>query len=152
VNTDGDPRRLAGLKQAFEGFSWPLPILVAAPHQDAEAWFVAGFVPLNDAEQRRLSEIKGRLSFDPAEEPHRLTAHPNDAPTDAKRVLRILLLDEDESRPPGLDELPDLCTRTLTDLGRLERRGQRCGLSDFLADLRSRLVPLLIPGPPALAP
>ena len=151
-DTDGDPRRLAGLKQAFEGFSWPLPILVAAPHQDAEAWFVAGFVPRNNAEQRRLDERKARLSFDPAEEPHRLTAHPNDAPTDAKRVLRILLLDEDESRPPGLDELPDLCTRTLTDLGRLERRGQRCGLSDFLADLRSRLVPLLIPGPPALAP
>lgn len=151
-DTDGDLRRLAGLKQALEVSGWPLPILVAAPHQDAEAWFVAGFVPLSDPERQRFGAIKGKLSFDPSEEPHRLTARPNDAPTDAKRVLRVLVFDENESRSPSLEELPELGARTLSDLALLERRGQHCGLRDFLDDLRRQLVPLLIPGPAAARP
>lgn len=149
-DTDGDPKRLDGLRQALEllqDFPQPLPVIVAVPHQDAEAWFVAGFVPLNQAEERRLEGLRDELLFSPPDEAHRLTAHPNDAPTDAKRVLRVLAFDDDASRPPSLDELPELCGRTLGDLALLRRRGVGCGLREFLEELREVLVPVIIPGP-----
>ncbi|WP_437673968.1 hypothetical protein [Sorangium sp. So ce131] len=153
-DTDGYPQRLDGLKQAIafmsEEFPHPLRIIAAMPDQDAEAWFVAGFVPQGDAERRRLRELLAALKFDPTEEPHRLTARPNDSPADAKRVLRVLLVGEHESRPPAMSELPTLCERTLEDLALLERRGALCGLCDFLGQLRTLFVPLFIPGPPPL--
>lgn len=123
-------------------------MILAVPHQDAEAWFVAGFRPESKEERLRLTECQMILGFDAPVEPHRLTAHPNDARTDAKRVLRILVFDENASRPPALEELQDLCDRTLNDLGLLERRGAGCGLAAFLDALRGTLVPHFIPGPP----
>lgn len=150
-DTDGNPERLAGLRQALELLNEisdnpPLRVLIAAPHQDAEAWFIAGFIPQDKAESLRLEDLKAELSFNPLEEPHRLTASPNDAPTDAKRVLRILAFNEEASRPPTLEELPDLCERTLGDLALLEKRGHDCNLVDFLTQLRERLVPLVLGG------
>lgn len=147
-DTDGDRARVKGLEQAL-AVTHPFPVIIAFPHQDAEAWFVAGFRPESDAERRRLEDRKSKLGFDPSEKPHQLTSRPNDAPTDAKRVLRILVFDEDASRPPALEEIPDLCDRTLRDLELLERRGGSCGLVAFLDGLRGTLVPMLIPGPPA---
>lgn len=148
-DTDGIPARLDGLDQALalmKELELPLPIVVAAPNQDAEAWFVAGFVPEDSAEEQRLRALKEMLSWSPPDEPHKLTAHPNTATTDAKRVLRILVWNQNESRPPSLDELPGLCDRTLRDLDLLERRGTECGLNKFVSELRSTLVPILIPG------
>jgi hypothetical protein len=142
-DTDGDRARVKDLEQAV-ALTHPIPVIIAAPHQDAEAWFVAGFRPRSDAEHRRLSERRKELSFDPPEEPHRLTAHPNDARTDAKRVLRIFVFDEDASRAPTLEEMGDLCERTLDDLALLERRGEACGLAAFLAAVRSTLAPRVI--------
>jgi hypothetical protein len=144
-DTDGDRDRLKGLDQALhiaEGFGYH--VIVGAPHQDAEGWFVAGFVPQNDHEKGRLAAIKSELGFDPSEEPHRLTAHPNEARTDAKRVLRVLVFDEDRSRPPSAGELPDLCVRTLSNLDLLERRGKDAGLAVFLQRLRSGIPPRLM--------
>lgn len=145
-DTDGDRARLKDLEQAL-ALTHPIPVIVAVPHQDAEAWFVAGFRPGSDAERRRLEDRKDDLGFDPPERPHRLTAHPNDARTDARRVLRILVFDEDASRAPSLEEIPSLCDRTLNDLELLRRRGAECGLAAFLDALRGTLVPLVIPGP-----
>jgi hypothetical protein len=144
-DTDGDQSRLSGLEQAL-ALQDVFPVVIGAPHQDADAWFVAGFVPRDAAEKRRLEERKDELGFYPPDEPHRLTAHPNDARTDAKRVLRILVFDENASRPPSLEELPDLCSRTLGDLAVLQQRGEGCQLADFLRMLRATLPPLLIPG------
>jgi hypothetical protein len=143
-DTDGDEDNLRGLKQALP--LAPLPVIVATPHQDAEAWFVAGFAPASGRERVRLTELHMELGFSPPDEPHRLTAHPNHAPTDAKRVLRLLLHGENKSRPPALEELHDLCERTLRDLALLERRGVHCKLVAFLKALREGLVPLVLPG------
>jgi hypothetical protein len=71
-DTDGDRARIKDLEQALS-LTHPMPVIIAAPHQDAEAWFVAGFRPESDAERRRLSERRDELGFDPPEEPHRLT-------------------------------------------------------------------------------
>src|SRR5262249_16761363 len=95
----GNFTRLEGLDQAL-AIHAACPVIVATPHQEAEAWFLAGFIPQGDAEESRLRACTAELGFSPPEEPHRLTAHPNQARTDAKRVLRVLLFDEDASRPP----------------------------------------------------
>lgn len=146
-DTDGDHTRLDGLRVALPLVE-NLPVIVGAPHQDAEAWFVAGFKPQSQPELARHAVCICELEFDPCQVPHRLTAHPNTARTDAKRVLRRLFFDDDHSRPPAAsDELLEVCERTLQDLERLENRGQGCGLSAFLHELRRRYVPLFIPGP-----
>lgn len=149
-DTDGEEERLSGLEQALElmrtELSDPLPIVAATPHPEAEAWFVAGLIPADEKERRRLTELTHDLSFEPTKEPHRLTARPNDASTDAKRVLRLLLFGEDASRPPSSEELPDVCDRVFADLALIEGRGDACRLAAFVGDVRIRLVPILVPG------
>ncbi|AKT37745.1 hypothetical protein [Chondromyces crocatus] len=151
LDTDGYPERRAELEAAMPSPP-PLCILLATPHPEAEAWFIAGFEPRDPREQARLEAFKRdparKLNFVPTEEPHRLTSHPNEAPTDAKRVLRLLMFGDATSRPPDLDELPALSERLLSNLELLSRRGEASHLTDFLHQLRKRLVPLLLPGPP----
>lgn len=148
-DTDGDPDRLLGLRQAiafFESLGQPRVIVLAAPHQDAEAWFVAGVEPDGPRELAALTQVSRDLSFDPRLQPARLTAHPNDALTDAKRVLRRLLLFDQKSAPLTPDELARVCERLLGDLARLRQRGRDTGLLTFLDQVTRRVLPLLLPG------
>src|SRR4051812_43698278 len=87
---DGYTDRRDGIEQVCTGLSWPFAIVAATPEPEIEGWIVSGFVPRHDAEQLRLEQLRGELSFDPAIHSHRLTSHPNDASTDAKRVLSRL--------------------------------------------------------------
>lgn len=148
-DTDGDESKLAGLRLvvAQQNEQNPgRPVVVAAPHQDAEAWLVAGFEATNDEEKKRLEGLSTKLSINPTLEPEKLTAHPNDAPRDAKRVLRQLLDLGDESRPLSPEELREHHERLLCDLPRLRRRGERTGLREFLDALQEALAPLWGPG------
>jgi hypothetical protein len=116
-------------------------------YKDAEAWFVAGLTDV----AARIAQAKQELSFDPCAEPDRLTAHPNSALTDAKRVLRFLL-----GHTPTLAATPSialsgaeadaLAERTLRDLGLLASAAST-GLSDFIASLRTLVAPRILPGP-----
>lgn len=146
-DTDGDLNRLRGLEQALAVHE-VFPVITATPHQDAEAWFLAGFVPQDKMERSRLEERKRELGFYPNEAAHRLTAHPNDSRKDAKRVLRILFFGENASKPPTLEELPEVCERALSDLALLEQRGVECRLVEFIRQLRHILVPLVLSGSP----
>ena len=153
-DTDGKVDALAGLEQAIAFFrderQETRPILIAAPHRDAEGWLVAGFVPSDAQEHARHREACRVLSFSPERTPERLTSRPNDALTDAKRVLRFLLQGETDtlaktpSRVLALEtELLPACSRCLSDLPRLRANGAGCGLSDFLDAVRGSLAPLL---------
>lgn len=151
-DTDGHPRSLDGLRQVVEFFEALDPgctIVIAAPHQDAECWLIAGIRTGNatcDAETVR--EIHGELGFDPLRHPERLTAHPNDAPTDAKRVLRRLLTPGDvRSAPFDRHELAEHHEKLLGDLATLRRHGDgTIGLAEFLEALRARVVTKFVPG------
>lgn len=100
---DGYPSRRDGIDQVCNHLPWPFPIVIAAPEPEIEGWIVAGFVPKNDDEHARLEQLRGELSFDPTLHAHRLTSHPNDAPTDAKRVLSRLCQDDREREDACLD-------------------------------------------------
>src|SRR3954469_5982302 len=87
---DGHPERREGLEQVRDRIKWPFVIVAATPEPEIEAWLVSGFVTTDDTERAKLDELRRQLSFEPTTESHRLTSHPNDAPTDAKRVLSQL--------------------------------------------------------------
>ena len=117
-------------------------------YRDAEAWFVAGLTDV----AARIALAKQQLCFDPCAEPERLTAQPNSALTDAKRVLRFLLSDTPTlAATPSIalsgPEAEALAERTLGDLDVLARAAST-GLGEFIASLRTRIAPRILPGPP----
>jgi hypothetical protein len=116
-------------------------------YQDAEAWFVAGLTDV----AARIAQAKQELHFDPCAEPERLTAQPNSALTDAKRVLRFLLGDTPTlAATPSIAlsgvEADALAERTLRDLDVLARAAST-GLGEFIASLRTLVAPRILPGP-----
>jgi len=116
-------------------------------YQDAEAWFIAGLTDV----AARIALAKQDLSFDPCAEPERLTAQPNSALTDAKRVLRFLLGDTPTlAATPSIalsgPEADALAERTLRDLDVLAR-STSTGLGEFIASLRTLVAPRILPGP-----
>jgi hypothetical protein len=129
---DGYPERRGGLIQVRDGLRWPFRVVVAAAQPEVEAWRAAGFIASDDGERASLDAVRRELSFDPTTQSHRLTSHPNDAPTDAKRVLDCLCKG-DEDR---LDE----CLRN-HDL--LKDHGEHNGLATFLCEVDEKIVPLL---------
>lgn len=127
---DGCAERRDGLEQVCAGLPWPFAIVAATPEPEIEGWIVSGFVPQDDGEQRRLEQVRGELSFDPTFHSHRLTSHPNDSATDAKRVLSRLCNGD-----------PD---REHTCLARevLHQRGTHNWARAFLDDVDQRVLPV----------
>lgn len=109
-------------------------VLVAMPHPKREAWVLAGFIPVNAAEASALGSLRAELGFDPTERAQELTAAPEGAKRNAKRVLRQLV-EGDSQREAVCWESADLAT--------LKARGQETGLAEFLDSLGVHLVPLL---------
>jgi hypothetical protein len=130
---DGYDTRREGMEQVRRGFEWPFPILIAAPRPEVEAWHVAGFVPQTTEEQARLNAVQHKLSFNPVTQSHRLTSHPNDAPTDSKIVLEALT---------GGDA--DRSLACLHDITNLRTRGVGNGLAAFLQEAQEKVPPLFL--------
>lgn len=131
---DGDGQvegRRAGFDQAHRSKPWPFPVILAMPEPESEAWFICGFEPRTPEERGRLDALTRELSFDPTKQPHRTTAHPNDASTDTKRVIARLTNDDVARRDACLDH----------PLDELARRGELVGLARLIADLRAHLPP-----------
>ncbi len=146
TDTDGmDQTSLARVAEklpAIDRPDAPRPIVLGIAHQDAEGWLVLGFVPRDANERRRHAALVRALAFDPLKAPHRLTARPNEARTDAKRVLRQLLWAEDRSKAIGREEIVAVVERCLPSAEVIDADGAGCGLKDFVAAVRRRLSPL----------
>lgn len=133
-----------------ENLSPRFALAFGVPHCDAEGWFVAA---LTDGEAPGRHAATSELSFDPIAEPHRLTAQPNHAVRDAKRVLRFLLgrggktLRATATGALGWEEYEALAGWTTTDLPRLTSH-EACGLRPFIAELWQEVAPRIVPGPP----
>jgi hypothetical protein len=127
---DGHPDRRAGLDQVCAGLSWPFPIVAATPEPEIEGWIVSGFVPRDDDEHGRLDQLRRELSLDPTLHSHRLTSHPNDASTDAKRVLSRLCNSDPEREHSCLAR------------GVLHQRGASNWARAFLDDVDQHVLPV----------
>jgi hypothetical protein len=127
---DNQEQRRRGLEQARNLGGWPFPIVIGLARPEREAWVIAGFEPRDAAEEARLQELARRLSFHPVREAHRLSS----GERDAKSALKSLTAGELAREHACLNETP---------LEVLRARGKETGLTDYLDEVRERLVPAL---------
>ena len=140
-DSDDQESRRAGLEQARTEFQQRTTgqaprIVVGVAITKRECWVLAGFEPRNAHETRLLDEERRFLGFDPQTEAHQLTAksNPTQDKRSAKRVLAKLVgSDRDRERE---------CWRE-TAFEILRARGASTGLTEFLDEIESYVVPLL---------
>ena len=127
---DGDSKqRRMGFMQVRDRLEWAFDVVLAMPEPEGEAWFICGFEPRDADERARLAALTRELSFDPTKQPERTTSRPNDAASDAKRILAKLTNRDALREAPCLDHSID----------ELMRRGRAVGLAEFIEDLSARL-------------
>jgi hypothetical protein len=133
---DRQSERLTGFQQARDWARNHLPelgpIVIGLAHLKRECWVLVGFVPATGQERQIVESLRQQLSFHPCDEPERLTGRHNEA-RDAKRVLRILTGDNRDREAICWEQTP---------LSELERRGASTGLTAFLNEVRTLLIPL----------
>lgn len=130
-DADNQTRRLRGLQQARAEAANPERIAIGVARPEREAWILAGFEPLDQRERSALADQRRELGFDPTREPHRLGGH---GKREAKAILGRLVHGDRER----VSEILHTCS-----LETLEERGKRCGLTDFLEEVRDRVAVLL---------
>jgi hypothetical protein len=138
---DNQPERREGIEQARSEHIDRQPrleIVIGTADRMREAWVLNGFIPLDLEETQILEEIRGRLSFDPCEEAHRLRSNSREYP-DRIRNPKVVL--EKLTRMDGLRE--QQCWEE-TSLDRLRERGCQTGLTDYLDEIEQRLIPVII--------
>lgn len=128
-DADKQPERRAGLEQARNSPHHqlsPRRIAIGLATPCREAWHLAGFEPESDTERSTLGSERTRLSLDPTREPHLLS---RTGDRDIKKTLATLTAADHDRETRCLDH-PDL-----------HARGHNCGLSEFLDELDTRVVP-----------
>jgi hypothetical protein len=129
VDTDNDTARRDGCDQARKAEPWKFAVVIGLPHTKRECWVLAGYDPSNEADKTSLADVCQELGFDPRTNSHELTAKHDSDKKSAKRIVRLLVGDN------------ETCFENC-DLSLLQQRGQHNGLSSFLSELRSHLLPL----------
>jgi len=137
---DRQTERRAGLEQARSSSTIGVPVVVGLAHPKRECWVLAGFEPRDAHEADRVAELTKDLGFDPRQQAERLTARRKGEERDAKRVVELLT---------GGDWDRQAACWNHADLELLDARGRKTGLTDYLHELRDRLVPLIRRGPGA---
>jgi hypothetical protein len=133
-DSDGEPERRKGLEQARNDKPWPFLVILGVAEAKRECWVLAGFDPRDAREAEQLNKTETRLSFHPVRAAHCLTAREHGAKNDAKRALEELSRGDVDRQHACLVETP---------LKVLEERGQKTGLTDYLKEIRERLVPIV---------
>lgn len=138
-DTDGEEDTGRLRRAGVDGAAVDLPVLIAEPTREAEAWVIGGFVPQNDAEALRLVDVSRELGFDPTRAPERLLSDVSRTRRDTKIICRQLL---------GLDALSPQTERVRAcwldpPIDLLIERGQRSGLAAYVAQIETTLLPLL---------
>jgi hypothetical protein len=142
-DADHQPERRRGIEAAREEFvrnheapeslhPWRQHIAIAVAEPMNEAWVMAGFEPAEDGEQADFAAAREELGFAPNASPEALDAREHGAKRSAKRVLAKLCPDSDRRAR---------CWRE-TPLDTLRQRGERCGLTQFLDEVREKLATL----------
>ncbi len=137
---DAQAERADGLEQGRKEYqrtpvnSASMKIVLGTPNRYREAWLLAGFEATNERERQRLANECAQLeSFDPTAQSHRLRGGVGQ-PRCAKDVW-TRLSENDSAREVSCWEN--------TSLETLHARGADCGLSAFLNELKTNLIPSL---------
>lgn len=107
-----------------------LDVAVGIARPEHEAWVIAAFVPRNDEEKAKLTDLRQELGFDPTRYPERLTSGRQGNTKDAKRILGELTGSDATRRSKILFEPP---------LEALAAAGETTGLAAFLIELVTRV-------------
>jgi hypothetical protein len=134
---DSQKERRDGLAQAKEEDVGRLAVVIATPNPKREAWVLNGFNPANDDERRELDSVNQQIGFDACREAERLryTSQTSRPERDPKRILtRLTNQDSERERQCWAG----------TPLATLRERGEATYLKDYLDEIKTRLLPLLV--------
>lgn len=135
---DSSPQRLQGIEQAREeAGDTEIEMILATPDPEREAWVLNGFVARSAAEENAFAKEMKQLGFDPCVESHRLRGDVRRG--QEKRDIKKLV-----ERLTGGDRDREKACGEVTPLALLEERGRTSRLADYLVEIKSRLLPLLL--------
>lgn len=117
--------------QAREDSHTEFAVLMALPNRETEAWLLNGFEPATSAERKLLKDKRSELKFCPCAQAHTLGGR-GDA-RDPKTVLKQLTRNKKRATA---------CWQQ-TPLTTLKENGQHSGLTEWLDEVESRLLPRL---------
>jgi hypothetical protein len=137
-DSDGDLDRRTGLHQARDAEPWPFPVVIGFAHTKRECWHICGYEPENDDERQLLTETGSDVGFDVLRRSDELTAK-HSSTTDKRSAKRVL------SKLCGDDQDRMLRCLTAVPISKLKERGVNNGLTHFLEQLETLLVPLFTP-------
>lgn len=132
---DNQHERRAGLADAVKAEAGNLAVVIATPNPKREVWVLNGFRHLTEREEKALTAIRAELNFHPCEEAERLryssqTARPE---RDPKKILERLTENNGEREARCWNETP---------LPTLRERGAKTLLTDYLDEVKDKLLPL----------
>lgn len=137
-DTDGDRGTADRMREGARSPALKSPkVVIAAPHPEAEAWVIAGIVPVTPEEQEALSAERKRLGFDPTTNPGALSSGKAKDKRDTKTICKAILGEREVSI-----ERWERCWKE-TPLEILERNGDGAGLRDYTKDVEEIILPLL---------
>ncbi len=132
-DTDHSERR-DGFAQAKHARTWPFEVVGAHAIPEVEAWLICTWTPAGESDEERRAELRHLLGFDPVTRSHELTST-SPSKKDAKATLARLEAGGRSARH---------CFEN-SPLEELEQHGSHNGLTTFIGDLRTTLVPRLDP-------
>ena len=119
----------------------PFQVAIAAPDPKRKAWLLHGYEPRNDKEKALHADERKRLGFDPTSNPERLRGDRRRGAKQENRDIKLVV----ERLTEGDYDRERQCLET-SPLSILMEPGQATGLADYLAEVETRLLPLLDPG------
>jgi hypothetical protein len=124
-DADNQPERLEGLNAARATNYLPhdFEVIVGLAVPSIEAWFVAGFDPMNAHEVDCLNRASRDVGFDPRDLAHKLAGRTGPPNRSAKKILELLVGSDVDRRTQCYSN---------SDLSLLRKRGRNSGLADFL--------------------
>jgi hypothetical protein len=135
---DDQPERRDGLKQARQEHGNPsLAIVIGTADRNREAWVLNGFEAQDAQEKRVLENIAKDLKFDPCLDAHRLRSTAKTDPDRRRNPKHVL-----EQLTGGDHDREQRCWQE-TDLDVLRKLGTKTGLTDYLAEVKERLSPMI---------
>lgn len=135
---DHQPERLEGMSAARDDEQAKhdtLVVVLATPKPKREAWTLNGFIASGKSEETTLAAICEEINFHPCEEADRLrySSQTSLAERDPKKILERLTENNGEREARCWNETP---------LPTLRERGAKTLLTDYLDEVKDKLLPL----------